>query len=350
MSTTHIAYAMNNEAATQSLIYFNAPSDLLSWSHLAIESIIILGFILAIIHAFKSDNADGSINARLTLLNCFLYGLVMDILSYYTVENFWHGEFSVMFLYNKLPLYIACFYPAFMYHACMIIRRYQFTPMLEAICTGFYAGAAYMIFDNIGPQLGWWIWDINDPTTLPYVSSVPLTSYHWFFTFTIAFALINRFIVNLCEGASFSKPNGKLIGSVLLQPIATIFFGSLCFIPYNLFAKNMPPYDMLPWAQNFELASMVHVITFSLAGWLFLMKWRKPVVKRDELLMVFPFIYLLSHAYMYIAHIQLFFEVDEKGLASNGFAVGNPFAVIICMIIVAGIVLASHPVENKSES
>ncbi|NRB42024.1 MAG: hypothetical protein HRU20_26720 [Pseudomonadales bacterium] len=341
----HVSYAMRNNEATESLIYFNSPSELLSWSHLSIELIIYAGVLLALIHAFRTDKKEGGSQARITLLNCFIYGLTMDILSYYTVENFWHGEFSVMFLFNKLPLYIACFYPAFMYHACMLIKRYQFTPRIEAICTGFFAGLMYLIFDNLGPQMGWWIWQTSDPTTLPYVSSVPLTSYHWFFTFTIAFALINRVICEKLAGDTTNKSianKAKLIAAVALQPTATILLGSLFFIPYNLFAKNMPPYDMLPWAQNLTLAAFVHVITFSAAGWIFLQHWRKPQMGRDQLLMVFPFIYLASHAYMFIASYSQMSSANAEGFASNGLAAGNPIAVILAIVGSAFILLATQ--------
>jgi hypothetical protein len=337
--TEHIAYAMRNEEATQSLIYFNAPSALLDWSFLAIQAIIFAGVILALVHALRYKKQTGSNGALLTLLGCFLYGLTIDILSYYTVENFWHGEFSVMFLYNKLPLYIACFYPAFMYHAYMTIKRYNFAPLTEAISVGFFAGFMYLIFDNLGPILGWWIWDTSDPTTFPYVNSVPLTSYHWFFTFTVAFSLINRTISWewLAKGAG----SGKMLVAHALQPIGTILLGSLFFIPYNLFSKSAPPYDMLPWAQNLEMASFVHVVSFSLAGWIFLLNWRKPAAERDTLLMVFPFLYLTGHAYMYIAKFDLFFTVNAEGL-SNGLAVGNLFAVMLALVGCSAIVLLSH--------
>ena len=120
----HISYAMRNEEATNAFIYFNAPSALQDWTFLAIEGMLVIGIILSIVHAFKHAKRTGTPAAIYTLVAAFLYGLVMDIISYYTVENFWHGEFSVMFLYNRLPLYIALFYPAFMYHAYMTIRRY----------------------------------------------------------------------------------------------------------------------------------------------------------------------------------------------------------------------------------
>ena len=341
MNEQHIAYAMNNAEATNSLIYFNAPSDLLSATHLGIEFILLMGIVLSIIHAFSFDKKSGSNEARLTLLNCFLYGLMMDILSYYTVENFWHGEFTVMFLYNRLPLYIALFYPAFMYHAIMTIKRYDFTPTKEAISIGFFAGLMYLIFDNTGPMLGWWIWDRADATTLPYISSVPLTSYHWFFTFTIAFSFINRWVISL------NGQKTKQIIAIIAQPTLTILLGSLIFIPYNLFGKGMPPYDMLPWAKSLELATMVHLITFSAAGWLFLTNWRKPKYERDTLLMVFPFMYLVGHVFFQVYCYEIGFKADETGMV-NEFAAGNLVAVITAIVLSSAILLATHPVKcNK---
>lgn len=341
--TEHIAYAMRNDEATQSLVYLNAPSALLDWTFLAIQGIMFTGVILALAHALRYRRQTGSNAALLTLLGCFTYGLSIDILSYYTVENFWHGEFSVMFLYNKLPLYIACFYPAFMYHCYMTIQRYQFTPLIEAVSLGFFAGFMYLIFDNLGPMLGWWIWDTSDPTTWPYVDNVPLTSYHWFFTFTTAFGLINRAIS--WEWLKNGAGKGKMLLGHALQPVGTILLGSLFFIPYNLFAKNMPPYDMLPWAQNLELAALVHVVTFSLAGWVFLMNWRKPAQERDALLMVFPLLWLAGHAYMYIAKIDLFFTLDVQAV-TNGLSVGNLLAVILALVGCSAIVLLSHPKKD----
>lgn len=340
----HIAYAMRNEEATASLLYLNSPSQLLDWSFLAIEAIIIGGAILALVHALRYKQKTGSSSALLTLLGCFLYGLTIDILSYYTVENFWHGEFSVMFLYNRLPLYIACFYPAFMYHAYMMIRRYDFKPLTEAICIGFFAGFMYLIFDNAGPMFGWWIWDTSDPTTWPYISSVPLTSYHWFFTFTAAFALINRYIS--WELPARGASTGKIAAWHIAQPVMTILLGSLLFIPYNLFGQSMEPYNMLPWDQNLDIAAFIHVLSFSLAGWLFLMQWRRPVQERDALLMVFPMLYLAGHAYFYVIRFNSYFTVTPEGLI-NGLAAGNVIAALLAIIGTTTIVIASNPAPAK---
>ncbi len=340
----HISYAMRNAEATQAWISFNSASELLDWSHLAIEAIIYIGFALAFAHAFRTYKKTGSSSALLTFLACILYGLFMDILSYYTVENFWHGEFSVMFLFNKLPLYIICLYPAIIYHAIMTIRRYEFSKLTEAIFTGFFGGFIYMIFDNFGPMVGWWIWDTSDLTTLPYVSNVPLTSYAWFFLFTSGFTYINRTIS--WEWVARGDSKLKIAIAHIFQPIVTVFVGALLFIPHNLFAQSSPPYDMLPWDTNVEMAALLYALIFGATGWLFLMKWRKPKVERDSLLMAFPFIYLVGFAYMYISKFHLFFTTTAEGL-SNGLAVSNLPVVIFALILATAIVLLSHPLPER---
>ncbi|HEY9035292.1 MAG TPA: hypothetical protein VIM96_01115 [Pseudomonadales bacterium] len=330
----HISYAMRNVEATESLVYFNAPASLNDWSFLAIEWMTIIGVILAIVHAIKYTRRTGSPSAWMTLLGCFIYGLFMDIISYYTVENFWHGEFSVMFLFNKLPLYIACFYPAFMYHAVMTIRRYEFRPLTEAISVGFFGGLTYMVFDNLGPMLGWWIWDRTDPTTWPYVNSVPLTSYHWFFLFTGSFALIAR---KVCWDWVREKKSALQINLGLLTiPFTTCLVGGLLFVPYNIFAYN----GML------KVAAFVHVLTFSAAALVFLFAWKRPAVPRDKLLMIYPLAFLAGHLYIYMAKFDLFFSVTPDGLSAEGLAAGNLMGVLVAMIVSGAIVLMSHPVER----
>lgn len=338
---THISYAMRNEAATSSPVFFNAPSALQDWSFLAIEWLIIVGFVLTVVHAVRHARRTGTPGALYTLTGALLYGLVMDILSYYTVENFWHGEFSVMFLYNRLPLYIALFYPTFMYHAYMTIHRLELKPLVEAISVGFFAGLSYLIFDNLGPQLGWWIWDRTDPTTWPYVSSVPLTSYHWFFLFTGAFALLAR---KICwDWPAADKSKALIYSGIATIPVTTILLGSILFIPYNIFSKNMPPWDMAPWEANFGLASLCHALAFFAAGMVFLLNFRRPSAPRDALLMLFPLLFLATHIYIYVAKFDLFFTASANGLSSNGLALGNLPAVFIAIIGSAAIVLCSNP-------
>lgn len=338
MTREQISYAMRNTEATQALVYFNPPSALLDWSFLAIELIMLAGFLLALTHAINEYRKQGSPSALLTLLACFIYGLLIDIASYYTVESFWHGEFSVMFLYNRLPLYIALFYPAFLYHVYMTIRRFDFPPLIEAIGVGFFGGLAYLLFDNLGPMCQWWVWDTGNPTNQPFLNNVPLTSYHWFFTFTAAFALICR---QVCwNWVNNGKSRRTIAIGMFLLPAVTCLVGTLLFIPYNVIAAK----------GSLGAAAAFHAIAFFLAGLVLLFNFRKPVAGRDRLLMTFPLIWIVGHLYIFIAKFDLFFAVSPQGLLAGGPSAGNPLAVAVAVVGSLALVLYAHPAENRSST
>lgn len=334
MSEEHISYAMRNKEATESFISFNAPSELLDWSFLAIEFILLVGIVCAVAHAIRHAKESGHNSALFTLAAAFYYGILMDMFGYYGPESFWHGEFSVMFLYNRLPLYIAFFYPAFMYHSYMLIRRYNFTPLVEAVSVGFYAGLTYQIFDNLGPMLGWWIWDPNEVTNQPFLSSVPVTSYQWFCTFEAAFAFITR---KICwdwpaQGASTSKISLGIAG----VPFLTMILGTLIFVPYQT----------LVYFGQIGIAAATHAFMFAIFGMVFVFNWHRPDTKRDKLLMVFPLVFLVGHAYLYIAKMDQFYLTSD-GLNLQGWPLGNLIAVLLGIVGSMAILLLTNPVEDK---
>jgi len=328
-----ISYAMRNTEALGHWLNFNAPGELKDWSFLAIEAILVVGTICAVLHAIRHHKKHGNYSALLTLLGAFGYGLLCDIAAYYTVENFWHGEFSVMLVYNRLPLYIALFYPVVIYHICMTIRRYEFSRTIETISTAFYAGLIYMIFDNLGPMLNWWIWDRADPTTWPYLNAVPVTSYFWWFSFTGAFALVSRIVC--WDWVAQGKSPMRIGAGVALIPILVCVAGAGLFVPYNMLSYN----GMIPQA------AALYALVLGLSGLTFVLHFRKPSVPRDRLLMIFPLVYLVGHLYIYIAKFDIYFTVDADGLSAEGLAVGNLIVAVVAIVASVAITLLSHPTE-----
>jgi hypothetical protein len=307
------------------------PSELSDWSFLAIEFILVVGTICTTLHAVRHHKESGNYSALLTLLGAFGYGLLCDIASYYAVGNFWHGEFSVMLVYNRLPLYIALFYPVVIYHICMTIRRYEFSRTIEAISTAFYAGLFYMTFDNLGPMLNWWIWDRADPTTWPYLNAVPVTSYFWWFSFTGAFALVSRIV---CWDWVEQGRSPKLIGAgVALIPVLVCVAGAALFVPYNMLSYN----GMIPQAAT------LYALVLGLSGLTFVLNFRKPSVPRDRLLMIFPLVYLVGLLFIYVAKFEIYFSVDANGLSAEGLAVGNLIVAVVAIIATTAVTLVSHP-------
>ena len=294
---------------------------------LAIELLMLLGFGLAVAHAVRERRRTGRASALLTLAGCFAYGLVVDITAYYTVDSFRHGEFTVMFLNHRLPLYIALFYPAFLYPVFMTVRRFGFSPRVEALSVGFYGGVTYLLFDNLGPLLGWWTWDRHAELNQPFLSSVPLTSYQWFFLFTAAFAVVAR---RVCWDRYDGRSTGRTWLEVLAIPLLTYALGALVFIPFNVLV-----------AQHWYAAdAFAYAVVFTAAGLAFLLSLRRVEAPRDPLLMAFPLLWVVGLLYVYVA------TYDRAAHAAPG-TTGNLVAVGAAMVASVAMTLRAHPLPER---
>jgi hypothetical protein len=93
---------------------------------------------------------------------------------------FVHNVFSVEFLWDRLPLYIVALYPAMITLAYEIVRClgvfHRRGLLVGAAATGFVHHCFYEVFDHLGPQLRWWIWNTDAKSHLPAIGSVPMTS------------------------------------------------------------------------------------------------------------------------------------------------------------------------------
>ena len=314
-------------------ISVHSPTDLPDATFLAIELLMLLGAGLAVAHALRERRRTGGSGALLALAGCFLYGLVVDITAYYTVDSFRHGEFTVMFLNHRLPLYIALFYPAFLYPVLMTVRRFGLTPRVEAISVGFYGGVTYLVFDNLGPLLGWWTWDRSSDYNKPFLDSVPLTSYQWFFLFTAAFAYVAG---RVCWDRAPGRSTRRTWLEVLAIPPVTYLLGALVFVPFNVLVAN-------EW---YTLDAFVYAVLFTAAGFAFLLSLRRVRVPRDPLLMAFPLLWVVGLLYLYVATYHRTLGTTPDGLAPSGRPVGNLVLVVVAMVASVAITLVAHPLED----
>ena len=93
---------------------------------------------------------------------------------------FAHDLFTVSFLWGRLPLYIVAIYPMMATVAFEIVRILgvfrRYGVVVGAICVGFVHHVFYEIFDQLGPQLRWWEWSVDNPLNQPMFASVPVGS------------------------------------------------------------------------------------------------------------------------------------------------------------------------------
>jgi hypothetical protein len=88
-------------------------------------------------------------------------------------------------MFEHLPLYIVALYPAMAglaYDLVQTLGGMDANPLLGAVSVGFIYHLFYEIFDHIGPQLKWWIWNPRRESNDPAIASVPMTSAFLFAT------------------------------------------------------------------------------------------------------------------------------------------------------------------------
>ena len=195
------------------LISFNqAPA-----SFVALEVVILTWAALTLRHALRS----GQLFTWLTIL---VYGLAMEIVSYNAVDNFAHGQFTVMFYDHQLPLYVTAVYPVLLYTGITLARSLNLHPAAEAVAAGLFIVALDVPFDMLGPRLGWWRWFDTDPNIAYRWAGVPVTSYFWHLSFGGALAAIT---------ALAARRRRPPLWMVPVCAVATMVVGVLLFLPFH---------------------------------------------------------------------------------------------------------------------
>ncbi len=183
------------------IVSLTNPTDLYSWTQPVLELLIISGAVFALVHAVRRLRRESD-PTNLALWFASLAYLAVTEPPLYFPEWFGldkiygfifaHNEFTVQFMYDRLPLYIVAFYPAISALAYEVVRSIgvfaRRGPLVGALCVAFVAQVFYEIFDHLGPQLKWWAWNLdNEKVNHPMLASVPLNSMLLFASVSLAF-------------------------------------------------------------------------------------------------------------------------------------------------------------------
>ena len=207
-----------------------------------LELVMLLGFGLTLGHALR-ERRNGRPLGLFLWLSALFYGVWMELLTYNTIDNFSHSQFTVMFFGKQLPLYVVLLYPTFIYVAVTSARKLK----TGALATFFTAGLVALMldapFDIMGPDCGWWIWHEGgaDPGGLVAYRwlGVPVSSYCWHLLFDGAHAPLTRRIgarlhARLAGRSTFTTLAALLPISALVGVLA-ILVGILVMMPFHLF-------------------------------------------------------------------------------------------------------------------
>jgi hypothetical protein len=207
------------------------------WHFFGLEVVVIACAALGFSHAWRSWSSRDSRDALplFTWAAIFTYGVAMEIVSYNTVDNFWHGQFTVMLYQGKLPLYVTAVYPALLYTGIACVRRLGMSRAAEPLACGLAIMLLDMPFDMLGPGAGWWSWSATDANIAQRITGVPVTSYYWHVSFGACMALLTR-----SADTWLSKDRAPRAWKLAAAPLAgflTIVLGVIAFVPFHVLRR-----------------------------------------------------------------------------------------------------------------
>ena len=358
------------------VVTFRNPTELANWTLPVLELTIIIGAVLALIHAIRRLRRDGDPTNLAIWIGSLVYLFVIEPPLYFPewfhAEEamgfmFSHNVFTVNFMFDRLPLYIVAFYPALSALVYEIVRSWGFFDgskrgtLRGAFVVALVFQAFYEIFDQLGPQLKWWAWNVDDayyrptiealqaqgvtvdklgnPAAVPTLASVPWGSV-WLFA-TVSFAVLIYLAVRLVQNPTLAgnRPRGwSLVWRIVVAGVVAVISMPVLSIPTAVFGRGA---DANKDAQTVVyIVELVVVWVIGLA--LLYGQWRRlraqPSLGAAESGSAYPFVvvfgplFLIVHLVLWIAALPAFFDAKD-GITADITPIGNLPYVIACFLV-----------------
>lgn len=363
-------------------VTFRNPATLDNWTLPVLELTIILGAVLALIHAIRRLRRDGDPTNLAIWIGSLVYLFIIEPPLYFPEwfhaeeamgTMFSHNVFTVTVMFDRLPLYIICFYPAMSQVAYEIVRALGFfdgrkwSALRGAIVLGFVFQVFYEIFDQLGPQLKWWAWNVHapfygatppgvmgNPSAVPLLNSVPWSSV-WLFA-TVSFAVLTFFTVIWVQNPTLRGQ--RVRGWSLTWRIVAAGFLAVVAMPVlsittAIFGRSA---DANTGAQTVVFAIQVFGIwVVGLA--LIWQQWRRlagspaddaaaglAARQARPFLRFFPWLFLGVHLVLWIAALPAYFGAVDGVTApdaspAGNTPIGNLYYVIGCFVMAVGVLV-----------
>ena len=151
-----------------------------------IEALLIAGAVACLVHAVHWRRGHGDSSNLVIWVASILALLMVEPIAYFPQWfglqdtlglTFAHNQFSVQFLFDRLPLYIVAMYPVYTYVAYVLVQRtgvfQRCHPIVAATCVAFTFHCLYEVVDTVGVQFRWWVWNEELSTSTPALGVVP---------------------------------------------------------------------------------------------------------------------------------------------------------------------------------
>jgi hypothetical protein len=318
------------------VVSFNNPAALYSWTQPVLELLIIGGAVFAFVLAVRRLRDGDATNLALCLGSLAYLAITEPPLyfpEWFGLDKiygfiFAHNEFTVQFMYDRLPLYIVAFYPAIITLAYELVRGLGIIatrgPAVGAVAVAFVAQVFYEIFDHLGPQLKWWAWnDANVQVNHPMLASVPMNSMVLFASVSLGFL---TYVVLRLERLPIAV---RALAAGVLTPLAM----AVASIPSSLFGGDIPGLPRSVTAQAWVLGLELAVI-WIVGGWLVLRDARGADEPLSRFVLIYPAAFLVVHGLLWLSALPQFLAAED-GMTAAGTPVGSGWYVLSCFIAAA---------------
>ncbi|MFC0111678.1 hypothetical protein [Kibdelosporangium aridum] len=321
------------------------PWDLAHWTMPLLEVLIISGAVFALVHAIRRHRAGDPVNLALwcaSLVYLFVTEPPLYFPEWFGLDKlygfiFAHNQFTVQFMWDRLPLYIVAFYPAISQLAYELVRSlgvFRRGALTGSVAVAFACQVFYEVFDHVGPQLKWWAWNMdNHIVNHPAMASVPMNSMLLFAS--VSMGAMTYLVVRLTSGRrGRSLALRTLLAGVLTPPTMAI-----AGIPSSFFSGNT---TAQAWVLGIELA-----LVWLAGAWIVIAHAGKTDEPLSAFARFYPAAYLGGMAVCWIGALPAYLAA-ENGITSDGTPIGSGAYALACFVG-AGLLLATlYRVHRKT--
>jgi hypothetical protein len=315
------------------------PWDLANWTMPLLEVLVIGGAVFALVHAIRRHREGDPVNLALwcaSLVYLFVTEPPLYFPEWFGLDKqygfiFAHNQFTVQFMWDRLPLYIVAFYPAISQLAYELVRSLGIFrsrgALAGSVAVAFACQVFYEVFDHIGPQLKWWAWNMdNHIVNHPAMASVPMNSMLLFAS--VSMGAMTYLVVRLVGGRRRGR---ALVPRTLLAGVLTPPTMAVAGIPSSFFSANT---TAQAWVLGIELA-----LVWLAGAWIVVSHPGALDEPVSAFARFYPAAYLGGMAVCWISALPAYLAADN-GITSDGTPIGSGPYALACFVA-AGLLLAA---------
>lgn len=331
------------------VVSFRPPWELAHWTMPLLEVLIIAGAVFAFLHARRRYRAGDPVNLALwfaSLVYLLLTEPPLYFPEWFGLDQqygfiFAHNQFSVQFMWDRLPLYIVAFYPVISQLGYEVVRALGIFrtrgPAAGAVAVAFACQVFYEVFDQLGPQLRWWAWNpANEVVNHPMMASVPMTSVLLFAS--VSMGAMTYLVVRLVGPADRGRSGRSVLWRTLLAGALTPPTMAVAGIPSSLFGGDSPDVTAQAWVLGIELA-LVWV-----AGTVLVLRARERTAATGPspaFVRIYPPVYLAGMAFFWVTALPAYLGAVD-GVTSMGTPTGSGLYALACFGAAAALIAATR--------